>query len=375
MIKGSKWVGCTAIRGLVSIVTLIFSTLISQASTYTFTSIDVPGANSTIAQSISNTGNIVGHYFFGSSDSAGNVASNVFVLNGGTFSTFAYPGAYNSYGFGINNSQQVVGVCGYEFYGTFGTCQKFFGIGQGWVKSGSNFSLVNFPGSIPNATDAHGISDSGQIVGSYELPGGTVYGYELSGGTYTSIDPFGSTGATAFGINNSGQIVGSFCTTSACQQSGYFAAGVGGPFTAITVPGAYDTYAYGLNDLGQVVGWYSLSPSGPYESFLWDAGTFDFLDDPSGINGTFATGVNDAGEIVGYYLDNEDIYHGFIATPGSSAVPEPSTMSILSSAVGILMLICCPPPCSRGRGQHERSPTLFQRGISLFSTLRRLCSG
>src|SRR5208282_5850118 len=59
--------------------------------------IDAPGANETQARGISDSGQIVGFYSFPPADSAGHEATNTFVLSGGSFSTFSYPGAYSTY--------------------------------------------------------------------------------------------------------------------------------------------------------------------------------------------------------------------------------------------------------------------------------------
>src|SRR5205085_7477310 len=70
------------------------------------------------------------------------------------------------------------------------------------------FTTLDVPGST--LTLAHGINDSGQIVGGYDHagPGGIRHGFLLSGGSYTLFDVPGSTLTNANGINNLGQIAG-----------------------------------------------------------------------------------------------------------------------------------------------------------------------
>jgi len=61
-----------------------------------------------------------------------------------------------------------------------------------------------------DGTQAVGINNAGQIVGSY-LDAGIFHGFLLSGGTFTTIDVAAAThGTRAFGINDAGTIVGSF---------------------------------------------------------------------------------------------------------------------------------------------------------------------
>lgn len=297
----------------------------SYSQSYKFKTIDVPGATNTFAMGINNAGQIVGYYSYPPKDPNGHEAENVFVLSGGNFSTFGYPGSYYTAGYGINNSGQIVGTCEVEFYGTFGTCQDFYGVVEGWVDADGSFTTVSFPGAIANATSANGINDSGQVVGQYELPSGNLYGYLLSAGSYTTVSPTGATGSGAQGINNAGHIVGSDCSGSCNQVSGFLESG--GNFTTIAVPGAVRTYAIGINNSDDVVGQYANNVSGPFQAFLWSDGQFELLSDPHGAARTSAAGINDAGQIVGFYVDAKGVSHGFVATPvkGAATVTLTST--------------------------------------------------
>jgi uncharacterized membrane protein len=59
-----------------------------------------------------------------------------------------------------------------------------------------------------DSTQAFGINDMGQIVGTYHNNTG-IHGFLLSAGTYTTIDdPLATHGTFAQGINDNGQIVG-----------------------------------------------------------------------------------------------------------------------------------------------------------------------
>jgi len=336
----------------------IVSVTTSRAQSYTFTAIDVPGASSTFAEGINNQGQIVGAYSYPPADQDGHQARNVFVLTNGSFSTFGYPGAYYSIGYGINNAGQIVGICQAEYYGTFGPCQDFYGIAEGWVKTGGSYATVSFPGAISYATNATGINDSGQVVGQYELPSGSAYGYLLSGGSYTTVNPFGGVGSTANGINNAGDIVGFYCQGN-CTQVGFLQSG--GNVTTITYPGASSTVAVGINNSDEVVGYY-LSAAGLYQGFLWQAGTFVLLSDPLGVKGTIATGINDAGQIVGYYVDVSDVLHGFVASPGAPAV----SLSSASLTFG---------PQEVGSTSASQTVTLTNTGTAALSPLTIVPSG
>jgi hypothetical protein len=71
--------------------------------------------------------------------------------------------------------------------------------------------------------------------------------------SFTTIDVPGGASTAAHGINNSGQIVGSFNQVSNVIQSHGFL-DTAGSFTTIDVPGVNFTEAFGINDSGQIVG-------------------------------------------------------------------------------------------------------------------------
>ena len=75
----------------------------ASAAPYTFTTLDFPGASSTLAFGINNAGQVVGRF----SDSSG--GRHGFINTGGTFTTLDVPGASRTNAFGINDAGQVVG--------------------------------------------------------------------------------------------------------------------------------------------------------------------------------------------------------------------------------------------------------------------------
>lgn len=83
---------------------LALSPLSANAATYTFTTIDVPGAISTAVFGINGNGQIVGDF----SKSVGSVQG--FIYDAGTFTTINVPSpATSTIAAGINNSGQIVG--------------------------------------------------------------------------------------------------------------------------------------------------------------------------------------------------------------------------------------------------------------------------
>ena len=75
-----------------------------QYSGSTFSSIDFPGATSTLVSGINDNGQIVGYYV----DQAGNYHG--FLDSGGSFSSINYPGAPGTFASGINDSGLIVGT-------------------------------------------------------------------------------------------------------------------------------------------------------------------------------------------------------------------------------------------------------------------------
>ena len=74
----------------------------SWAVSYTFTTIDVPGAFSTEAFGINDAGQIVGDFH----------VDHGFLYTAGTFTTIDVPGAFSTQASGINNAGQIVGFSG-----------------------------------------------------------------------------------------------------------------------------------------------------------------------------------------------------------------------------------------------------------------------
>jgi probable HAF family extracellular repeat protein len=170
-------------------------------SSGTYTTLDYPSARQTFAQSINGAGQIVG-----SSANDG----HAFLYSGGTYTPL--DSALNGgTPFSINDSGQIVGTYSTFENGGFKT--------HGFLYSNGTFITLDYPGAT-NGTFAYGINNQGQIVGYYSdfddiHGGGGIHGFLYSGGTYTTLDdPLAATvttsGTEAFGINDAGQIVGTY---------------------------------------------------------------------------------------------------------------------------------------------------------------------
>ena len=255
------------------------------------------------AEKINNIGQIVGLAI------PAVTGSPAFVESNGTVKTFLIPGSTETDAFGINDAGQIVGT----FY-TVNTTRAY-------LDSGGVFT-TNQP--FGNSTaDASGINNSGQIVGDFIDTAGVQHGYVDSKGVFSTID----LGKATFplDINNVGQIVGYYVDSQNFLHGFLDSKGV---VTTINVPGSVmgTTVANSINDLGQIVGYYTAS-AGIYHGYLDSNGVFTVIDIPGG-NGV-ATGINDAGQIVvsraGIVVSRAS--RSYLATP---TVPEPSSLFLLA---------------------------------------------
>jgi probable HAF family extracellular repeat protein len=281
---------------------LVGMVLVTPASawalTYTFATIDVPGAGFTQAFGINNAGQIVG--VFG--DATGR---HGFLKTGTTYTPIDVPGASGTEAFGINDMGQVVGAF------DDGTGQ----FSHDFLRTSDAFTtLEDIPGST--STEVFGINNAGQTVGVFS-DGTGIHGFLKAGVAYTPIDVPGAGFTQAYGINNEGQTVGEFFDATG-EIHGFLKAGVA--YTPIDVPGALYTQAFGINDIGQIVGAFSTGTG--IQAFLRTADGFITLNVPgAALTETEAHGINNAGQIVGFFFDASGRTHGFLATPVPTSPP------------------------------------------------------
>src|SRR5213593_131880 len=75
-----------------------------------------------------------------------------------------------------------------------------------------NFTTIDYPNAV-STNIVGGISDRGDIVGSYTDSANKTHGYLLSGGVFTTIGIPGAAVTNARGINARGDIVGTYQIT------------------------------------------------------------------------------------------------------------------------------------------------------------------
>jgi probable HAF family extracellular repeat protein len=282
---------------------------------YNYAAIDYPGAVSTVAMGINNSGQISGWY----TDENGN--NHGFVYSGSTFTSFdcpldtSAPGSITeTWAYGISDSGNVVGYC-MDVYPPYSPMGGGFGE-YGFLYANGYFTAINFPNALE--TFPAGINANGTLAGSYENddtdPEGDAQGftYDADSRSYTSIDFSGATDTEMQAINNSGELLGYAMTdgpTGSVSITGFTY--TGGQFSVLDIAGIPN----GINDFGQIAGYYY--PESSLEGFASMNGILIQIAFP-GSNSTFASAINNSATIAGYYLDSSQVAHGFAATPTAS---------------------------------------------------------
>jgi uncharacterized membrane protein len=186
-----------------------------------FHAIDVPfsGSSNTEAFGINGQGEIVGGYFLSSMRGG---SEHGFLDSSGVFTSLEVPSAELTEVNGISNTALIVGSFSDANFNQ-----------HGFVLKEGLFQVIDDP-SATNGTRAFGVNDLGQIVGDYFTAefGGRVHGFLLDAGVFNAIDvPFrGSFNTVVRGINDRGDLVGLF--SDAQGEHGFIAT----PQTAVPEP-------------------------------------------------------------------------------------------------------------------------------------------
>jgi probable HAF family extracellular repeat protein len=170
---------------------------------------------------------------------------------------------------------------------------------------------------VPNSTwtEASGVNDLGQVVGTYTDADGVAHGFMYQNGVYTVLDYPGMSHNYAFGINNDGAVVGSF---SPVIPRGPYSASLrtsAGVWSAYDFPG-HETDGRAINSAGHIVGIYNSGPGTPDHGFLKIGDNYTSIDYP-GAPITFVMGINDAGLVTGTYRNTQGLVNGFVYVNGT----------------------------------------------------------
>jgi probable HAF family extracellular repeat protein len=156
--------------------------------------LDVPfiGSVGTQLNGINNSGIITGVWV----DEA--FTAHGFVYEKGNFAHLDYPGALDTFPYGINSRGDIVG--------NWDADQST--VGHGFVFSSGQIFSIDVPDAVPDGTAANGINDRGQVVGSFIGEDGNSHGFLAEGSTFTTLDCAEDANTSVWGINSAGQIAG-----------------------------------------------------------------------------------------------------------------------------------------------------------------------
>ncbi len=260
-----------------------------------FEVIDYPGSNGTLAYTINDAGDVVGHYKDEKQLWRG------FLLRAGQFTAIDYPGATQTTLYGVNAGGDVAGVY-----------NDSSGKQHGFLLRGGTFKTIDVPGA--DQTMPYGLNSKGDVTGMYFLPGDTTkhYGFVMADGRFTTLDyPLPNNMSCGTWISDSGEVGGHVQEKNGAYH-GYL--WKDGKFTLIDLPGVgigqfWDSI-YGINAAGDILGAYS-DARGKQRAFVQRRGAFTTFDMP-GSQRTRATGMNRSGQVVGMFVDGNGVNHGFL---------------------------------------------------------------
>jgi hypothetical protein len=269
-----------------------------QTRSYTFTTIDVPGASGTEVLGFTPR-TIVGDF----ADAGGNTHGWLLPALGGTFEQFDAPGAWSTSVSAINHT----GVFG----GVYRDDPSHPLRRHGFVVVNDVVTTIDYPGST--RTSIFQMNDRRQAAGIGRIPSEgvtTPYGFIWQNGVFTDVSFPGAFGTGLDGINNQGDVCG--FTTDEAGGLTHAMMRVNGVFSHVEPPGALDSIALSINDRGQVAGWYD-DAQGITHGFIYYRGVFTTIDPPNSQASEITT-INDNGVIVGDYIGADGVDHGFIGT-------------------------------------------------------------
>ena len=202
----------------------------------------------------------------------------------------------------INNRGQIVGGSG----------------GSGFLIDGGTVTEIAYPGA--DSTVAFGNNDLGLVVGRYSI-GDENFGFVYDDGVFTPIDfPDAVGNSYAFGINNRGDVIGLWCEEKDDPPCA-FSPGADGDairgwlldkdgFSNVDFPDAVDTFALRITDNGAIAGQYYDATTG-FAFTRGKDGTWNTLVVP-GATESEAHGINNRGDVVGLYFADPFDIRGFL---------------------------------------------------------------
>jgi probable HAF family extracellular repeat protein len=256
----------------------------AAAARYVVVDLGTLGGNSSSATAINDSGVVVG-----TSRLPGSEVTHAFLFSGGEMWDLGTLSGYpNSGAAAVNSAGEVVG------YAWRDESSRAF------RSDAAGFREV--PGLEPGSplTAATGISDAGEVVGSWtgSEPGSRSRAAVV--GTDGARGVGGASAVSASGINSAGDVVGAAATDAAGTQAFLDQAGTVVELGVLGPGGS--SVASAVSSSGAVVGWSTDSPGGVAHAFLYADGLMVDLGLPRDTESE-ARAVNSAGQVVGDFFD------------------------------------------------------------------------
>lgn len=266
---------------LVLAITISLVSMISNATTYTFTALGSLGGEWSFANAINNTGQVVGYSYIDDR------TTHATLWNGSMPTDLGSPLGGVSAAYDINDNGQVVGYSRTARPYTNGIYTE-----HATLWNGSSASDLGSPSG--RNSSAYGINESGQVVG---VSGGTWKATLWNGTTTTTLG-----NSYANEINSSGQVVGSGFISASVLHAKSWNNGITTDLGALV--GFSDSNATSINDAGLITGYSYINGSTKSHATLWDGSMMSDLGTLGG-ESSWAYAINNLGQVVGssYIMD------------------------------------------------------------------------
>jgi hypothetical protein len=176
-----------------------------------------------------------------------------------------------------------------------------------FAQTSFKYVSINFPGAF--STQANGINNGGEIVGTYlkTICSGScaTHGFKYVNGKYTTINFPGAFSTSVNGVNDYGDIVGSYITSADAAITHGFLLLHTGHFETLDLTGVSqsNTTPLAVNKYLTVVGSY-IDDSSAGVGFIWKNGSFTKVDLGGGAVQESLNGVSNPGLMVGFFSRN-----------------------------------------------------------------------
>jgi probable HAF family extracellular repeat protein len=241
------------------------------------------------------------------------------LFHGGKATSISTLGGSVSVANAINATGQIAG------WNSFNSSASFDP--QAFLYSNGNMTNINSPSLFPSGTEAYGINNSDEVVGTGYLTDSNFHAFLYSAGKMTDLGPPGAYQASAVAINNPGQIIGGYYLSSGVAGEFLF---TNGKMTTLPAPaGASAVSAFAINDNGEIAGAIFFTSGAPSHAAKFLNGVWTDLGAISGAATSRAAAINLSGQIVGTAIFPQTQYHP----------PKPGKhVPFLSTASGLVNL-------------------------------------